>query len=139
MARAILCTCSSLSITHGPAIRTSGFPGPKSLYSIGTGEQRLLLLRHTAHVLAVCGADERFEERMGLHGFGLEFGMELAAQEPGGGGNLADCDVGPVRGLARQPQAGGFQLVFVLAVELVAVAVTLLNFFHLVRAVGEAV
>src|SRR5262245_18179027 len=36
MAGAMVWTCSSLWMTQGPAIRTSGFPGPKALNSIGT-------------------------------------------------------------------------------------------------------
>src|SRR5437763_7704345 len=104
---AIRWTCSSLSMTQGPAISTRGRPGAKALNSIGTGEERLLLLRQAAHVLSVGGADERLEERMRLHRLGFELGMELAAQEPGVVGDLADLDVGAVGGLAGETQAGG--------------------------------
>src|SRR3954466_11796541 len=80
MPRAMRRTCSSLSMTHGPAIRTSGRPSAKSLNSIGTGKQRLFLQREAAHVLVVGRADERLKKRVRLHGFRLELRMKLAAQ-----------------------------------------------------------
>src|SRR4051794_31092491 len=70
IARAMRWTCSSLSITHGPAIRTSGLPGAKSLKSIGTAEERLLLLGEAAHVLLVSRADEGLEQRVRFHRLG---------------------------------------------------------------------
>src|SRR4051812_24670002 len=66
MPRAMRWTCSSLSMTQGPAISTSGRPEPNASYSIGTGEERLLLLGEPEHVLGVGGADERLEQRMRL-------------------------------------------------------------------------
>jgi len=51
------------------------------------------------------GADKRPEQRMRLQGLRFELGMELAAQEPGMIGQLADFDVDPVGSLPRQPQA----------------------------------
>src|SRR5271165_7095725 len=98
---AMRCTCSWLSMTHGPAIRTSGRRPPKALNSIGTRVLRLLgfgifaglgvfvglgVLNQRRQALAaviVGRADECLEQRVRLHGFALELRMELAAQEPG--------------------------------------------------------
>src|SRR4051812_29134455 len=139
MPRAMRWTCSSLSITQGPAIRTSGRPLPKSLNSIGTGKERLLLEGEAAHVLVVGGADEGLEERMRLHRLRLEFGVELAAEEPRVTRDLADLDVGAVGRLTGETEAGGLELVLVLAVELVAMAMALVNFGLLVGVVRERV
>src|SRR5580704_9069480 len=108
MEHAMRRTCSSLSITHGPAMRTSGrgapWARPKALKSKGT---RVLGLRglHSrigaANAVFVGRADEGLEQRMRLHGFGFEFRMELAAQEPGVIGDLANFNVGAVRRFAR--------------------------------------
>src|SRR3954451_3134899 len=126
-------------MTHGPAIRTSGRPAAKSANSIGTGEERLLLVGEAAHVLVVRGADERSKERVRLHRLGLELRVELAAEETGGAGDLADLDVGAVGGLAGEAESAGLQLLFVLPVELIAVAVALVDFAGAVGLVGEAV
>src|SRR5947208_11898351 len=99
MPRAMRWTCSSPSITHGPAISISG-PWPKARnrsagtriprvrpqLGFGGGGQSLLaeLPRR---------ADKGMEERMRLHGLGLELGVELAAQIPRVSGNLADLYV----------------------------------------------
>src|SRR5664279_3433532 len=135
MPRAMRWTCSSLSITHGPAINTSGWPGPNALYSIGTGEQRLLLRRQPPHPLLVGGPDERREQRVRMHRLRLELGVELAAQVPQMARDLADLHVSLVRRLPRNPQPGRRQDLFVLAVEFVAVAAPLDD---LARAVGPA-
>src|SRR5690348_202090 len=76
---------------------------------------------------------------MRLHGLGFELGVELAAQIPRVIGNLADFDVGAVRGLAGDAKPGGLETVFVFAVELVAMAVALVDFARPVGAAGEAV
>src|ERR1035437_8667867 len=135
MPRAMRWTCSSLSMTHGPALSTSGLPSPNALYSIGTAEKRLLLRRQPPHPLLVGGPDERREQRMRMHRLGLELRLELAAQVPRVPRDFADLHVGLVRRLPRDPQPGRCQDLFVLAVELVAVAVPLDD---LARAVGPA-
>ena len=76
----------------------------------------------------VARGDELAEERMRLEGLGFEFGMELAAEEVGVAGNLDDLDVGRVGRGAADAQAGAGEQRFVLAVELVAVAVALADF-----------
>src|ERR1017187_9088185 len=119
MPRAMRWTCSSLSITHGPAMSTSGLPSPNALYSIGTGEQRLLLRRQPPHPLLVGGPDERRKQRMRMHRLGLELRVELAAPVPRMPRDFADLHVGLVRRLPRNPQPGRRQDLFVLAVEFV--------------------
>src|ERR1035437_2831227 len=130
MPRAMRCTCSSLSITHGPAISTRRLP--KSANSIGTGElageQRLLNGRLTPIALLFRGADEALEQRVRLHGLGFELGMELAAEIPRMVADLADLDVGIVGRLARDLKARRLQALFVLAIELVAVAMAFVDF-----------
>src|SRR5882724_9316967 len=98
------CTCSSLSITHGPAISTSG-RAPKALNSIDTGKQRLLFGRQALHTIFVRSPDECFEQGMRLHRLGLEFRVKLAAQEPRVADDFADLHVGAVRRFAGDPQA----------------------------------
>src|ERR1035437_7707695 len=135
MPRAMRWTCSSLSMTHGPAISTSGCPAPNALYSIGTGEKRLLLRLQTPHPLLVGRPDERREQRMRMHRLGLELRVELAAQVPRMVRDFADLHVRLVRRLPRNPQPVGHQNLLVLAVEFVAVTVP---FHNLARAIGPA-
>src|SRR5579883_2560360 len=138
MPHAMRWTCSSLSMTHGPAINTSGRPAPNAAKSIGTGEQRLLFDREIAQMLAVGRADECLEQRMRLHRLGLEFGMELAAEEPRVLRHLTDLHVLAVRRLSRNAQPRRRQLRFVFAVEFVPVTVPLVNVLGPVGLAGEA-
>src|ERR1035437_6144944 len=136
MPRAMRCTCSSLSMTHGRAISTRRLP--KSANSIGTGElgmgeQRLLNGRLAPVALLFRRADEALEQRVRLHGLALELGMELAAEIPRMVGEFADFDVGIVGRLAGDLEARRLQALFVFAIELVAVAMALVDF---ARAVG---
>ena len=55
-------------------------------------------LRVFFHAVLVAGFYEGSEERVRLQGLGLEFRMELAAEEEGVAGNLDDLDVGRVGG-----------------------------------------
>src|SRR5689334_16827392 len=125
-------------MTHGPAIRTSGLPVAKSLKLIGTAEERLLFKGPPPHVLPIRRADELFEQRMRLHRLRFELGMELAAEEPRVVRDLADLDVRPVRRFTREPQPAGLQLVFVFPIELVAVAMPLVDIDLAVGAMSEA-
>src|SRR4051812_28466025 len=114
IARAIRRTCSSLSITHGPAIRASGEPAPKrtsGATSIPCGVLDISEQRSGQPPLAVLvsGPDECAEQRMRLERFRFEFGMELASQIPRMVVNLTDLDVSVIRGLAGDPQTGGRQ------------------------------
>src|SRR5581483_7387898 len=140
MPRAIRWTCSSLSMTQGPAIQISRSPR-KSLYLTGTRVLRLGLQdgSHPALAVLVSRANERLEQRMRLHGFGFELGVELAAEEPGVVGDFADLDVGAVGSFAGDAQTGGFELAFVFAVEFVTGAVASVDLARTGRAVGEAI
>ena len=82
-------------------------------------------------------ADERLEQRMRLERLGLEFRMELAADEIRMTGDFDDFDVRSVRRRAGDLQAAGNHRVFVLAVEFVAMAVALADFELAVYLVGE--
>ena len=79
-------------------------------------------------MVLVAGGDEVAEERVGLERLGFEFGVELAAEEEGVGGDFYDFDVGGVGGGAGDAQAGAGEDGFVLAVEFVAVAVAFGDF-----------
>src|ERR1017187_8470578 len=85
--RAIRWTCSSLSMTHGPAMSTRGRPCPNRSNSIATRvtylglglRMRLRQRRQPPPPVLIGRADERFEQRLRLHGLRLERGMELAS------------------------------------------------------------
>src|ERR1017187_5037232 len=64
--------------------------------------------------------------------------MELAAEIPGMVGDLADLDVGIVRRLAGDLEARRLQALFVFAIELVAVAMALVDFARAVGVVRHA-
>ena len=55
-------------------------------------------------------ADEGDEQRVRLQRLRLELGMELAAEEPGMVGDLADLDVRAVGRLAGDAQAGAVRM-----------------------------
>ena len=71
------------------------------------------------------GPDVVPEKRMGVHGTGLEFRVELAAQEPGVVPEFDDLHQLAVGGGAGNRQAGGVQFLPVGVVEFVAVPVAL--------------
>src|SRR6516165_12369558 len=120
-------------MTHGPMIQTRGRAAARrpersrALYSIGT---RVLRLHAVVggQTMLVGRTNEGLEERMRLHGLRFELRVELAAQIPGVIRDLADLDVGAVRCFPGDAQPGGLQSVFILAVELVAVAVAFVDF-----------
>src|ERR1019366_9331509 len=92
----------------------------------------------TALAMRIGGSDEGAEQRMRFHRFGLELGMELAAEEPGMIGDFADLHVGSVGRLAGDTKSRGLQRFLVLAVEFEAVAVTLADLARSVSLPGEA-
>src|SRR5579883_186581 len=65
--------------------------------------------------------------------------MELTPQEPGVVGDFADLDVRVVGRLAGDPQAACFQALLILAIELVTVAMALVDLAGAVSPVREAV
>ena len=83
------------------------------------------------------GADEGGEERMRFEGLGLEFGVELAAQEPRVIGSFDDFDVVFVGGAASDSKTRGDKSFLVFAVELVAVAMALADIGGAVSFIGE--
>src|SRR5437764_13495006 len=66
--------------------------------------------------------DERTEERMRLQGLGLEFRLELAAQEVGMIGTLHDLYVVAVRSAASKLQASTRQDGLILTLDFITVA-----------------
>src|SRR4051794_5394585 len=134
--RAMRCTCSSLSITQGPAISTSRLP--KSANSIGTREQRLLNRRLTPVALPLRRPYEALEQRVRLHRLRFELGMELAAQIPRMVRDLTDLDVRIVGRLAGDFQSRRLQPLLVFTIEFVAVAMALVDLAHSVGLVGHA-
>src|SRR6266571_7712474 len=92
---------------------------------------------HAAFLMLDGGADKRGEERMRLEWLGLEFRMELAAEEPGMLRRLDDLHVVFVRRASRDAQSGWGKNFFVFSVELVAVPVALADLELAVGAVSE--
>src|SRR5579859_5295213 len=74
---------------------------------------------------------------MWLQGLGLEFGVELAAQEPGVFGGFDDFYVILVWSASGDLQARAGEDFFVIAIEFVAMAVALADFELAVGAMGE--
>jgi hypothetical protein len=70
-------------------------------------------------------ADEFAEERVGLEGLGLEFGVELDGDEPGMGRVLDHFDEMAVGGEAGEHESIGLEFGAVAVVDFVAVAVAL--------------
>ena len=100
----------------------------------------------TDSVAARCGAvracagsclDEAGEQRMRMRRLRLELRMELHRQIPGMAGELGDLDELAVGRSARDPQAVFGERALVEAVELVAMAMALVNQVGAVDAVGE--
>src|SRR5438067_1994241 len=77
--------------------------------------------------ILIAGLHKAAEERMRLQRFGLELGMELAAQEIRMIGNLHDLHVCTVRRGAGDAQPAAGEHRFILAVELIAMAMALAN------------
>src|SRR5689334_17949146 len=121
---AIRCTCSSDSITHGPAMSTSA-PLRKLSKSIATevlvfhglglrlGRHGFLRLsglgkrRDPLPPVFVCRPDEGLKQRMRFQRFRFELRMELAAQIPRMVRDLTNLDIRAVRRLARNAEAHG--------------------------------
>ena len=83
------------------------------------------------------GANERSEERMRRKRLGFEFGMKLAAEEPGVVRHFHDFDVHAVGSFSCDAESGARERLFVLAIEFVAVAMALGNFECAVGSVRE--
>ena len=141
MAAASEWTCSSLSMTQGPAMSVNGAP-VWAAASVAMGDLRggglavgiPILFQAQAAVFDGC-ADEGAKEGMRFERLRFELGVELAAEVPGMISEFADFDVDAVRGLAGELQAALGEDRFVFAVELEAVAVA---FADMLLAVGGA-
>ncbi len=90
-----------------------------------------------AGAVFVAGGDEVAEDGVGLQRLGFELGVELAGEEEGVGGDLDDLDVGGVGGGSGEAEACAGEDGFVLAVELVAMAVAFGDFGCAVGTGGE--
>src|SRR3954471_9976047 len=130
-ARAVSRERASLSMTHGPAIRTNGLPPPivksRSCTTGRLGHGLRGRPLHAGGLVLVARFDERGEQRVRARRLGLELRMELHRQVPRMAGQLGDLDelsIGRASGDA-QPFLGERPLVE--AVELVAVTMTLVN------------
>src|SRR5437660_10813543 len=122
------------STTHGPAIRNKGLSRPTSKpqsFMLSSRDRGLGL----AGLVLQSGFDERRKQRMAAAGRRSEFGMELAADEPGMRRQLDHLAQLLALGEAGNAQALVLQSLHVLVVDLIAVAVALVD--H-VRAVDLA-
>jgi hypothetical protein len=87
----------------------------------------------------IAGGDEVAEERVRLQWLGFELGVELAAEEEGVGGDLDDFDVRGVGRGAGEAKACAGEDGFVLAIELVTMAMALADLGLAVGVGGEGV
>src|SRR5581483_5747184 len=100
--------------------RNSRSPAARSLGARIFGRtppQHLLFFRQPPPAVLVGSGNKCSKQRMWLERFGLEFRVELAAEEPRVIGYLADFHVNLVRRFARNSEPRGLQLIFVLAIE----------------------
>src|SRR5208282_1434900 len=119
--------------------RWNDFARTESRRSVSVRRGDGLTRAHAAarQLVLVRGADERGKERMRLERGGLEFGMELAAEEPRVVGVFDDFHVHAVGRAPGDAESRRHQRLFVLRVELVTVAMPLGNFRGAVGARGK--
>src|SRR5262245_57285232 len=122
--RAMRVACSSLSITHGPAMNASGAP-PRVSSRSPTGTLRGAAGSAPGRPVPLAGMDEAPEKGMGLHRLRLELGVELAGHEVRVIGDLDDLDEALVGRLARDLETAALEILHVLPVHLVTVPVAL--------------
>src|SRR5215813_2575943 len=132
---AVSTACASLSMTHGPAMSTSGPPPPMLTLPMSTregpitplpGHRRGRAVRLRELVL-VARFDESGEQRVRLQRLRLELGMELHRHVPRMRGQLDNLDELPVERSAHDLEALLGQRALVEAVELVAMTVPLVD------------
>src|SRR6266852_4408677 len=168
MISAIRRACSSLSITHGPAIRNR-LPEPmrtsptwksvfssrlsvlgdnwflsglSSRYSLRTMKhlyRRSLFLGPPLRAMLVRCRNERTEQRMWLQRLRLELGMELAADEMRMVGQFDHLNVSAIGRRTGNSQSRRHHRLLVFAVEFVAMAVALADFQLAVDLAGQRV
>ena len=76
---------------------------------------------------------------MGFKRFAFKFGVELNCNKPGMVGNLNDFNQTTIGAGSSEPQSIRFKLLPVLIVELVSVAMTLIDIFSVISFAGDAV
>src|SRR2546423_4244197 len=125
------------SATHGPAIRNKGLSRPTSKaqsFMLSSRDRGLGL----AGLVLQSGFDERRKQRMAAAGRRSEFGMELAADEPGMRRQLDHLAQLLALGEAGNAQALVLQPLHVLVVDFVAVAVAFVDHVRAVDLAREA-
>src|SRR5579863_8792653 len=110
MARAMRWTCSSLSMTQGPAIKPNGESAPKRMEPSSIASREFDIpqqgARHAPLSILVSCRNERPEQRVRLERLRFELRMKLASKIPGVVFDFADLHVGAVRSLSRNSQPG---------------------------------
>ena len=82
-------------------------------------------------------SDEVGEERVGIEGFGFEFGVELNAQHPRVAGHFRDfAELAVLEGAGKE-HPFFFKRLFVLVVKLVAMAMALPDEFFSISGFGK--
>src|ERR1700686_411252 len=127
-----ICNCSD-STTHGPAMRNSGRCNPTSKPQrfMRSGDElraRSPRIGDRDSPALECRVDECDKQRMAAAWIGSEFGMELAAEEPGMAGeldHLAQISGGGTLGPGTDRQPGRLEARQVMIVDFVAVPVAL--------------
>src|SRR6185437_10612543 len=89
--------------------------------------------------VAITRPDKFSKQRMRLKRLRFELGMELATEKKWVAGNLHNLDVGRVRSCSRDAQARPGQDRFILAIELVAMAMALADLCLSVRACCQGI
>src|ERR1700682_2502473 len=116
---------SSLSSTHGPAIRKSLSAGKSSATLFGRFYRRPLPSASGWRLCLHGGADEAREERMRARGPGLKLRVKLTSDVPRMRLELHHLDQRPVGRKAAEIQAVLDELVAVFVVDLVTMAMAL--------------
>src|SRR5262245_12072974 len=130
--------CSSLSMTHGPAMKARGSPPPiASRASIATRRTGAGPASAGGLPEPLAGIDEAPEQRVRLHRLRLELGVELAGEEVRVVLDLDDLHEPVIRSLTGHLEPPPLQIVHVLEMDLVTVAVPLADLGAAVRLVGD--
>src|SRR6185436_8880544 len=134
---ATMMACSSFSIAQGPPMRTSGPPPP--IVIPPTRTVRLTAVAGLRPSLMVeRRANEAGEERMGIPRARAELGVELARHEPWMPRQLDDLHQLLLRPHARDPEPALLEPAEIVVVDLVPVAMALLDGALAVESGGRA-
>src|SRR4051812_19979534 len=127
---------SSLSRTHGPAMRKSLSAGKNSDTLFRRLYRRALAATSCRRLRLNRRGDEARKKRMRPRGSRLELGMKLTADEPRMRLQLHDLDQRAVWGESAEIQSVLNELIAVLVVHLVTVAVSLAHLRHSINRGG---